>query len=75
MRIRRRDVPIDEVDCADWFIHWHRFRNGDTFIDRFVKANPGLSELERRLLEWWKEPVGHAGPSRCRVTGEERLRV
>ncbi len=56
-RGRSRDVPMDEVDCADWFIHWYRFRNGDTFIDRFVKANPDLGELERQLLEWWKEPV------------------
>ncbi len=56
-RGRAKSGAVDEVECADWFIHYYRFRNGDTVIDRFIKANPGLSEIERRLLEWWKEPV------------------
>lgn len=56
-RGRAKRGVVDEVECADWFIHYYRFRNGDTLIDRFMKANPGLSEVERRLLEWWKEPV------------------
>ena len=56
-RGRAERGEVDEVECADWFIHHYRFRNGDTMIDRFMKANPGLSEIERGLLELWKEAV------------------
>lgn len=56
-RGRAERGEVDEVECADWFIHHYRFRNGDTLIDRFMKANPGLSEIERGLLELWKEAV------------------
>jgi len=39
----------------EWFIYCYRFKNGDTFIDRFIKGRRDLSELEKSILEGWKE--------------------
>lgn len=39
----------------EWFIYCYRFKNGDTFIDRFIKGRRDLSELEKDILKGWKE--------------------
>ena len=51
------DGLLDEVDGIDWFIHNYRFRNGDTFIDRFIRSHEALSKLEIEILNGWKDSV------------------
>jgi len=42
------------VNGLDWLIHCCRFKNGETFIDQFVKGHHDLTESELMILEKWK---------------------
>ncbi|MEO3888459.1 hypothetical protein [Nonomuraea sp. B5E05] len=42
---------------VDHFALQHRLASGDTVIDRFLRAHPGLSPQERSMLLGWKDVV------------------
>jgi hypothetical protein len=44
-------------EFVDNFIHSYRFPDDRTVIDRFVAETPSLSEKERTVVLWWKDPV------------------
>lgn len=54
---RSLKTESDIINAIDWFVHCYRFRNGDTFIDRFIKGHKDLLELEINILDRWKESL------------------
>ncbi|MGI6065897.1 MAG: hypothetical protein ACOYI2_05320 [Bacillota bacterium] len=48
----------EKINAYDWFIHCYRFKDGNYFIDRFIKGHQDLSEEEIAILEKWKDCSG-----------------
>ena len=44
-------------EFTDNFIYSYRFPDEGTVIDRFVAETSGLSEREKAIVLWWKDPV------------------
>ncbi|MEU1390671.1 MULTISPECIES: hypothetical protein [unclassified Nonomuraea] len=59
-RSRPDDLADSEVTASmivDHFALQHRLASGDTVIDRFLRAHPGLSPQERAMLLGWRDVV------------------
>ncbi|MEU1723367.1 hypothetical protein [Nonomuraea sp. NPDC005692] len=59
-RTRPDDLADSEVTSSmivDHFALQHRLASGDTVIDRFLRAHPGLSPQERAMLLGWRDVV------------------
>jgi hypothetical protein len=49
--------PDDPINPFDRFILEHRFPDGSSVVDHFLRAQRDLTEADRALVLRWKEPV------------------
>jgi len=63
-----------ENNAIDWFIHYYRFRDGDSMIDLFIKENRNrLLPLEIAVLEGWKKSF--IGIFEVKAVNEDTVRL
>ncbi|MGI5287725.1 hypothetical protein ACQEVF_30915 [Nonomuraea polychroma] len=53
----RDESEVTASMIVDHFALQHRLASGDTVIDRFLRAHPGLSPQERKMLLGWRDVV------------------
>ena len=61
------DGEVAASMIVDHFVLQRRLAAGDTVIDRFPRAHPGLSPEERETLLGWRDVVEGVSRSRART--------